>query len=42
MNKTGGTVIRLELTNFQPALKKLIDKKPGARFTAVGSKCFWK
>ena len=26
MNKTGGNVIRLKLTNLQPALKKLANK----------------
>jgi len=38
MNKTEETPYDLKLTNFQPALKKLTDKKPGARFAAVGTR----
>jgi len=40
MNKTAGNAIRLEQTSFQPALKKLTDKKPGARFALVETNCF--
>jgi len=32
----------LKLKNLQPAFKKTIDKKPGARFTVDGTNCFWK
>jgi len=41
MNKAGGNTIQPKLTNLQPAcLKKNLDKKPRARFTAVGTNCF--
>jgi len=39
MNKTGGKAIPLKLTNLQPALKKLTNEKPGARFVVVGTNC---
>jgi len=29
MKKTGENATRFKLTNFEPALKKLTDKKPG-------------
>jgi len=40
--KTGGNAIRLKLTNLQPALKKLTDKKSGARFAVFGTNCLRK
>jgi len=36
MNKTW--VIKLKLTNLKTAIKKFTDKKPGARFTVVGTR----
>ena len=42
MNKTYGNAIPRKLTNLQPALKKLINEKPGARFVVVRSNCFRK
>ena len=40
MNKTGGNVIRLKLTNLQPAWKSL-QINIIARFTLVGTSCFF-
>jgi len=42
MNKTGGNAVRLKLTNLQPTLKKLTDKKLGVWLAVVGTNCFWK